>query len=221
MSEPEYIFLVRHGESVGNVDWDIHATVPDWKIHLTDKGKEQAERAAQKLHEDITSRLPYYLRDETPPRIYCSPYARTRETAMPIRRVFPDHVYREDPRIREQDWGNYKDLKSARKIARERKSFGTFFYRLPSGESGADVYDRVSTFFDTLWRDFRAPGFPRTAIIVSHGLTIRLILMRWFHWTVEEYETLRNPYNCQIIRMHKPMSARHYILESTLRKRKV
>jgi broad specificity phosphatase PhoE len=39
-------------------------------------------------------------------------------------------------------------------------------------------------------------------IVVSHGLTIRLFLMRWFHWTVEQFEKLRNPKNCQ-----------HYVLD--------
>jgi hypothetical protein len=27
--------------------------------------------------------------------------------------------------------------------------------------------------------------------------------MKWFHWTVEEFEEMRNPYNCQIFEMEK------------------
>ena len=82
-------------------------------------------------------------------------------------------------------------------IRDERDQFGTFFYRVPGGESGADVYDRLSGAMDTIHRDFQKDDFPPNMIVVSHGLTIRLFLMRWFHWTVEEFEKLRNPKNCQ------------------------
>lgn len=34
-------------------------------------------------------------------------------------------------------------------------------------------------------------------VIVSHGLTIRLFLMKWFKWTVEQFECLKNPKNCE------------------------
>lgn len=34
-------------------------------------------------------------------------------------------------------------------------------------------------------------------VIVSHGLTIRFFLMKWFKWTVEQFETLKNPKNCE------------------------
>lgn len=35
-------------------------------------------------------------------------------------------------------------------------------------------------------------------IIVSHGLTSRVFLMKWFKWTVEQFEHLNNPENCDI-----------------------
>ncbi|NQU29736.1 MAG: histidine phosphatase family protein, partial [Anaerolineae bacterium] len=81
--------------------------------------------------------------------------------------------------------------------------YSTFYFRIPDGESGADVFDRVSTFLETLHRDFRKPDFPENALIVTHGMTLRLFLMRWYHWTVEEFENIRNPKNCQIIVMEK------------------
>ena len=31
--------------------------------------------------------------------------------------------------------------------------------------------------------------------MVTHGLTMRLFCMRWFHWTVDEFECLSNPDN--------------------------
>ena len=34
-------------------------------------------------------------------------------------------------------------------------------------------------------------------IVVSHGLTILLFLMKWFNWTVDQFEGLTNPTNCE------------------------
>ena len=34
-------------------------------------------------------------------------------------------------------------------------------------------------------------------IIISHGLTSRVFLMKWFKWTVEQFEQLNNLGNCE------------------------
>lgn len=92
------------------------------------------------------------------------------------------------------------------KYKKERIKFGRFFYRFPNGESGADVYDRVSSFLDSMFRHFRKHAAFTHAnpeynlVIVSHGLTIRIILMRWFRWSVHQFDNLINPRNaCSII----------------------
>ncbi|HXQ32746.1 MAG TPA: histidine phosphatase family protein, partial [Anaerolineales bacterium] len=68
------------------------------------------------------------------------------------------------------------------------------------------------TFLETLHRDFKKSGYPQNALIVTHGLTLRLFLMRWFHWTVEEFENLRNPRNCQVVVMEKQADNRYELL---------
>jgi broad specificity phosphatase PhoE len=70
--------------------------------------------------------------------------------------------------LREQEFGNYPDLSRMDKIDRERKEYGIFFYRIPNGESGADVYDRCTMFLDTFYRDLRHDNFPENALIVTH-----------------------------------------------------
>jgi broad specificity phosphatase PhoE len=77
----------------------------------------------------------------------------------------------------------------------------------------------MSTFLETLFRDFEKPEYAQNVLIVTHGFALRLFLMRWFHWSVEEFENLRNPKNCQVIVMEQESGGR-YKLVTELVKRK-
>ena len=88
----------------------------------------------------------------------------------------------------------------------QRWQYGRFFYRFPSGESGADVYDRVSTWLESFYREMEFGGRideNTVVLLCTHGLTGRLFLMRWFHWTVEEFEGTTNPPNAQLLVMER------------------
>ncbi len=124
-----------------------------------------------------------------------SPYRRTRETLAALGIGPAQMRVREEPRLREQDWGNWQDRDDVRQQKKYRDAYGHFFYRFAQGESGADVYDRAGAFLESLWRSFEAPDNPPNVLLVTHGLTMRLFCMRWFHWTVEEFECLSNPRN--------------------------
>ena len=150
--------------------------------------------------------------------IYRSPFLRTRQTLEcflvgfnaatgQIERV------REDPRLREQEWGHMRSHGETQRIEKERAAYGSFYYRLPDGESGADVYDRCTGVLDTLYRDFEKPHFPPNVLIVSHGLTIRLLLMRWLHWGVEEFESKRNPRNCEVFQLARQGDGHYQLTE--------
>ncbi|CAI5477244.1 unnamed protein product [Closterium sp. Yama58-4] len=93
---------------------------------------------------------------------YVSPYLRTLQTLRGIGRAFErQHILgvREEPRLREQDFGNFQVQERMRQIKDMRQRFGRFFYRFPEGESSADVYDRVTVY--TVQRRFNsAPFFP-------------------------------------------------------------
>lgn len=200
---PDNIFLVRHGQSESNADNSINYTVPDHRIALTGLGIQQSIAAGQKLATSIQTEG--VLRDKL--AVYLSPYKRTRDTANWMMHGFskPDLIerFREDPRLREQEWGNLGTSGGSEKVEWERNSYGTFFYRIPLGESGADVYDRCTGFLETLYRDFENPEFPRNVLIVLHGMSLRVLLMRWLHWTVEEFEEKRNPHNCEMFQLKK------------------
>jgi broad specificity phosphatase PhoE len=66
---------------------------------------------------------------------------------------------------------------------------------------GSNLY--FTGFLESLWRDIdmkrfhRDPSHDLNLIIVSHGLTCRVFLMKWFKWTVQQFEHLNNPGNCE------------------------
>ena len=210
--KPRRIILVRHGESEANIDKSIHGLKPDYTAELTPAGIAQADSVGAHLKLLLASESIFF---------YVSPYWRTRMTFEQIVKHFDtDRIkLREEPRLREQEWGHIRRFEETSVIEKERDGFGTFYFRLPDGESGADVYDRVSDFIGTLHRDFEKNDYPENVIIITHGMTIRVFLMRWFHWTVEQFEEHGNPKNCEIVTLERGDNEK-YILCTAMKKRR-
>ena len=208
--KPKRIILIRHGESEGNVSREVYGEKPDYALELSELGIIQAGNAGKKLRELVKDESLFF---------YISPFWRTRSTFEGIARHFERNNinWLEEPRIREQEWGHLRTPHEGALVEKDRDAYGTFYFRIPDGESAADVYDRVSDFFGTLSRDFEKEDFPENTAIITHGMTIRLFLMRWFHWTVEEFEQLANPDNCQVIVLEQNDEGQ-YLLKSELRK---
>lgn len=100
----------------------------------------------------------------------------------------------------------------------ERANYGHFFYRIPNGESAADAYDRISGFNESLWRSFGEEDFASVCVLVTHGLMTRVFLMKWYHFSVEYFEDLRNVNHCEFIVMRRnDSSGGKYILQNQLR----
>ena len=99
----------------------------------------------------------------------------------------------------------------------ERADYGHFFYRIPNGESAADAYDRVSGFNESLWRSFGEDDFASVCVLVTHGLMTRVFLMKWYHFSVEYFEDLRNVNHCEFVVMRKDEDNGKYILQNQLR----
>ncbi len=190
--KPKRIILVRHGESEANVDKYLFGKVPDYTIELTERGWEQAREAGRELKAVVGDESMYF---------YVSPFWRARSTFEGVAEAFPrgQFDYCEEPRLREQEWGYLRCNEDFDKICRERKEYGIFYYRIPGGEAGSDVYDRVNDLLGSMYRDFRAEDYPENCVLVTHGLTIRLFIMRYFHLTVEEFERMVAPKNCALV----------------------
>jgi len=193
--KPSRIFIIRHGQSLANADINTHATIPDWKVPLTVLGMKQSQDAGKYIAEQIgNGKL----------GVYISPFLRTKETWNNMSVNIPGACIafeKEDPRLREQEWGHLRVAEEYDGIEKERDAYGPFFYRIPDGESGADVYDRCTGFLSTIYRDFEKVDYPENILIVCHGFTMRVLLMRWFHWTVEHFHNLGNSRNCQIVEL--------------------
>ena len=183
------IILVRHGESLGNVDELAYCRIPDHALPLTKRGEQQAADTAPAIRA---------LLAPGPVAGYVSPYLRTRQTLELLGvRDLTDRTVAE-PRLREQDWGNLQDPVEQEVQKRLRHEFGHFFYRLPHGESGADVDDRVASFLAELeLRMLQQASHPATVLVVSHGLAMRLLCRRLFSWSIELFESLSNPGHCE------------------------
>jgi broad specificity phosphatase PhoE len=220
-NRPQKLILIRHGQSLGNIDNKIYSQVPDNQINLSELGHEQAFQAGLSLKEIINKN------DKT--KFYVSPFLRTKQTFKEISAHFTEdqYTYIEDPRLREQEWGNYQESSQLDKIRVERRKVGKFYYRFPTGESGADVYDRASLFLTSLFREIDGESIMKqrrlnveNVVIVTHGLFIRLFLMRYFKWTVEEFEEVENSGNCEIIVLEKKTLGRYELTTELRRKSK-
>uniref|UniRef100_A0A7N0U172 Phosphoglycerate mutase-like protein AT74H n=1 Tax=Kalanchoe fedtschenkoi TaxID=63787 RepID=A0A7N0U172_KALFE len=212
---PRRIILVRHGESEGNVDETAYTKVPDPKIALTEKGHAEAEACGKRIRalidkDGVVDWQVYF---------YVSPYRRTLETLRSLAKAFEKSRIagvREEPRLREQDFGNFQDRETMKVQKAVRHLYGRFFYRFPNGESAADVYDRITGFRETLKADidigrFQPPGNRNpnmNIVIVSHGLTLRVFLMRWYKWTVEQFQGLHNIGNADMVVMERGYGGR-------------
>lgn len=106
---------------------------------------------------------------------------------------------REDPRLREREFsGTFQREQVDRS---DEFNYSRFFWRPERGESCADVHDRISLFMGSLWRDISNKPLMQdaTVVIVSHGLTSRLFVMRWLKWRHEMLSRTCNPPNCGLL----------------------
>jgi broad specificity phosphatase PhoE len=180
------LYLIRHGRSIGNENPEAYKMMPEWKIPITEEGKKQAENVGKNLSDDI----------------YCfhmisSPYVRARETASVIKQQLNSMYfsYEELAICREREWGNLRDEVNQFKTREERNHLFDFYRRPTGGESFADVYQRAFVFLEYLKNNFKG----KDIIIVSHGEFLKVLLMIIDGNTVEEFDGLPNPKNCQII----------------------
>lgn len=125
------------------MDHTLYTNRGDSKLELTPKGMEQANEAGARL---------FTLLGESRLFVVVSPFERAQQTLLGIYQGGPTLrenvvMVHHDPRIREQEFGNFQSLGLTALVRAEEERVGRFYYRRPHGESSADVYDRVSAFW--------------------------------------------------------------------------
>ena len=152
MSAPGKIIMIRHGQSAANADTSIYNRVPDYRIPLTPLGLEQAKAAGERIRREL---------DGQEVSVYVSPYLRAYQTLEALNLGSLTERVVEEPRLREQDWANFQIAGEIEDQKELRNAYGHFFYRFREGESGSDVYDRISSFMETLYRHWAKPDYSR------------------------------------------------------------
>jgi 2,3-bisphosphoglycerate-dependent phosphoglycerate mutase len=200
------ILLVRHGESLGNVDPRIHATTADHAVPLSDRGVDQAREAGRAIADYYASAI-----GEAKPhvRLWVSPYKRTRQTADAILEHAEPYVTdrREHIMLCEQQFGLFDGVPDGdlpKRFPSEYEYYamvcsfgGKFWARMPQGESRFDVAKRIHQAFGTFHRDAEQQGI-RELVVICHGVTLRAFVMMWCHLSPEWFEAEPNPANCAI-----------------------
>ena len=176
---PKRLWLVRHGQSQGNVARDAaheagHALIDlDWRdvdVPLSALGHEQADATGRWF-----AALPEHDRPEI---LLASPYIRAKQTAESICKAGglaggskPTIL---DERLREREFGVFDGLTTLGikqhypKEAEHRAKMGKFYHRPPGGESWADVILRLRSALNTINLHYA----DRNVIVVAHQVVV-------------------------------------------------
>ncbi|MGZ9063488.1 MAG: histidine phosphatase family protein, partial [Allosphingosinicella sp.] len=176
---PAKLWIVRHGQSAGNVARDaadaaghsiIDLDVRDVDVPLSELGHRQADALGHWF-----AALP---EEERPEVVLTSPYVRARQTAEAIcaagGSVPGAKAPLQDERLREREFGLIDRLTSRGleelypEQAKVRAALGKFYYRPPGGESWVDVALRIRSLRDSLAREH----LDKRVLLVTHEVVI-------------------------------------------------
>jgi broad specificity phosphatase PhoE len=176
---PEKLWIVRHGQSAGNVARDaaheagldvIDIALRDVDVPLSELGHKQAAALGRWF-----AALPAAERPEI---VLSSPYVRARQTARAIcEQGGVTESARQpivDERLREREFGVFDRLttngirQKHPDLAEHRALLGKFYFRAPGGESWADVILRLRSALDTI----SLHHADRRVLIVCHQVVV-------------------------------------------------
>jgi len=190
---PDTLWIVRHGQSAGNVARDAAEsgglTVIDlaWRdidVPLSDLGMAQSEALGGWF-----MRLPV---EQQPDVVLCSPYVRARQTAhLVAERGGLAHVtLRVDERLREKEFGILDRLtrlgihQKHPDLNEQRAHVGKFYFRPPGGESWCDVILRLRSLLEMITREYAG----RRVLVVAHQVIVNC--MRYLIEHMDEHQIL-------------------------------
>ena len=204
---PQEIWLVRHGQSAGNVARDAAEAAAGLRVEIAERDvdvplSELGVRQSQALGGWFAALPPH----SQPNVVLYSPYVRAAQTAdILMQRLDRDEMVavHADERLREKEFG-LLDRLTVRGIAEhypdlyeQRRHVGKFYFRPPGGESWCDVILRLRSLLDTLTREYCR----ERVLIVGHQVIVncfRYLLERMDEATILEQDRLGDVPNCSV-----------------------
>ena len=193
-SWPQTLWLIRHGQSAGNVARDaaeagglavIDLSWRDIDVPLSDLGVDQSIAVGEWFAQRPE--------DERPDVILCSPYVRARETARLLSgtaALGPALMLRVDERLREKEFGILDRLtrlgiqQKHPELDEQRRHVGKFYFRPPGGESWCDVILRLRSLLEMMTREYG----DRRVLVVAHQVIVNC--MRYLIEQMDEHQIL-------------------------------
>jgi broad specificity phosphatase PhoE len=177
---PDRLWIVRHGESAGNLARDAATNAGQHVIDIAERDvdvplSQTGERQSEALGRWFAA-MPAEAR---PNVVLTSPYLRARHTAAIVQDVGgiePDTFTSVDERLREKEFGMLDRLtrlgieQRFPEQAALRFRLGKFYYRPPGGESWCDVILRLRSAFDTLSLHHSGPD--KRVLVVAHQVIV-------------------------------------------------
>jgi broad specificity phosphatase PhoE len=179
---PNQIWIVRHGQSAGNVARDMAEAA---SLHLIDIATRDVDVPLSPLGERQAVALGKWFAqmppEERPTVVLFSPYLRARETAQLILQSAgidrEELTYVADERLREKEFGILDRLtthgikEKYPELAEQRTHVGKFYFRPPGGESWCDVILRLRSAIDTIVREYAG----ERVLIVAHQVIVNCL----------------------------------------------
>jgi broad specificity phosphatase PhoE len=204
---PQQIWIVRHGQSAGNVARDAAEAASQFLIDIAERDMDVPLSA---LGEQQAAALAGWFGalppEQRPNVVLYSPYVRARETALTI----VDALQREDllavatdERLREKEFGiidRLTPLGIADKypeLHEQRKHVGKFYFRPPGGESWCDVILRLRNMLETITREYRG----ERVLVVGHQVIVncfRYLLERMDEEAILAIDRAADVPNCSV-----------------------
>ncbi|NPC55884.1 histidine phosphatase family protein [Caenimonas soli] len=192
---PRTLWIVRHGQSAGNVARDaaeaaglpvIDIAERDIDTPLSELGCRQARALGHWFGELSPGRRPEV--------VLCSPYVRARQTAHQMlegARIAPNSLrLRVDERLREKEFGILDRLthfgirQKYPELGEQRAHVGKFYFRPPGGESWCDVILRLRSLLEMMTREHAG----QRVLVVAHQVIVNC--MRYLIECMDEAEIL-------------------------------
>lgn len=202
-----HILLVRHAQSLEDIDPNVKSKEHDHRISITSRGKMQVLELASRLRPIISA----YQRV----RLTSSQSTRAKQTMRLFEQQFPSTVLETtyEPCVRNLDWGNV-DENSIRAVEAERYRVGVLYFQFPGGDSTPAFVAEIEAYVSGLLREGVHPHAPECVVIFTHGFALRVIAKALLLMDDEAFRYLANPPNCYAASFK--VSGAHVTIEQAL-----